>query len=405
MYTPIDSRSGPGAAAAARDTTTAPASGADGRGLVEQATNAQGQLDTRQLGQWVADARRENRPLADQAQAAIESQLVAQGRVGDLARFNQDLRQAEAQARPGTFGVPGMLYEGGRQAGAAGAARIAEGQGLTAAGGQVLRDNPILSKRWEFTESAWTGKGGPTESLVKQLKDKGVAFESTVNTPPPGSVTKGQGIPSAVANNTNGARASDAIELRYAQQYPNAKVSREAGDPAFGRRVDVRVDIPAADPRMSERIDVESKAGRTGSSSETRLQIAKDSDALRASRAARQAGTAMEEAGEALSHSGRALQTVGRVARPVAVVMGAVEVGQAFRADGNRVGENTGRAASGLAGGAAGAWAGAAAGAAIGSVVPGVGTVIGGVVGGVIGGLAGDAGGRALFDTVKGWFS
>ena len=167
---------------------------------------------------------------------------------------------------------------------------------------------------------------------------------------------------------------------------------------------DVRVGIPAADPRMNQRIDTESKAGRAGSNSFTRTEAANDGLELKANRAARHSGLAMEEAGEALSRSGKALQTVGRVARPVGLALGALEVAQAYRADGNEIGENTGRAASGLAGGAAGALGGAVAGAAIGSAVPVVGTVIGGVVGGIIGGVAGDQAGRGLFDTVKSWF-
>ena len=102
---------------------------------------------------------------------------------------------------------------------------------------------------------------------------------------------------------------------------------------------------------------------------------------------------------------GRVLEGVGKVARPVGIVLDAISLGQAYQADGGRIGENTGRTASGITGGALGGWGGAAAGAAIGTAIfPGVGTVVGGIIGGIGGALAGDAAGKGIFDTVKGWF-
>ena len=104
----------------------------------------------------------------------------------------------------------------------------------------------------------------------------------------------------------------------------------------------------------------------------------------------------MEASGATSAGGGELLSKVGKVARPVGLVMDAVEVGSAFRADGNRIGENTGRAASGLAGGAAGGWGGAAVGAAVGTAIfPGVGTVVGGVIGGIGGALPGTRPARA----------
>lgn len=377
-------------------------SSVDGRGLVQQATNpSTGQPNTDQLARWVGEARQQDPALAQQAQGAIESELIAQGRIGDLSRFNQAVRE-QPQPLPGTYGVPGMLLEGGRQLANRGSDLLSQGQALTQAGTQQLIDNPILSKRWESTTSAWTGKGGFTQPLRDVLNGQQLDVVNQVNPTPPGSIGKNQGIPAAQANNTNGALARDAIADRY--RAAGYQVQTEVPTNNGARIVDVRADKPAADPRLSERVDTESKAYRAGSSTHNRAEALQDGAELRANRAARASGEAMEEAGQALSRSGKALQTVGRVARPLGVVLGVVEVGQAFRADGNQIGENTGRAASGLAGGALGAWGGAAAGAAIGSVVPGVGTVVGAVVGGIIGGLAGDAGGRGLFDTVKSWF-
>jgi hypothetical protein len=129
----------------------------------------------------------------------------------------------------------------------------------------------------------------------------------------------------------------------------------------------------------------------TGLNSHNRPQVPPDPEALKANRL--------------LRGSGQVLESVGKIARPVGVVLDAISLGQAFQADGNRIGENTGRTASGVAGGALGGWGGAAAGAAIGTAIfPGVGTVVGGIIGGIGGALAGDAAGRGVFDTVKSWF-
>jgi len=382
----------------------APASGAtpSGPSLVAQATDPQtGLLDPHKLAGWVIGAKQEDPQAASRAQAEIESTLISQGRIGDLSRFSEDLRAA-AQQPPATFGVPGMLAVGGQQALNTGSAMVSNGTARAASGTQMLVDNPILTKRWESTTSAWTQKGGFTEPLKTALRQQGIEIVPGVNAPPTGSVARGPVTTPAVANNTNGAAARDAIRQRYSAAGYDTRI--EATDPGNTRRVDVRADRPNVDPRMAERVDIESKVGRAGANRFNLSEVARDGEALAANRAARSTGLALEEAGQGLTRTGRALETVGKVARPVALAMAAWEVGSSFRADGNRVGVNTGRSVSGLAGGGLGAWGGAAAGAAIGSVVPGVGTVIGGVVGGIIGGLAGDTAGRGLFDTVRSWF-
>lgn len=349
---------------------------AQARELIGQATDPRtGTLDTQQLGRWVADASQQDFAAASQAHQAIEAELVAQGRVGDLARFNQDVVAAAATpAEPG-FQPPGGLW--------------AAGQGMLQQGTRLLVDNPILLKQWESTTSAWTNKGGFTSGLRDLLTGNGIQIEPQVNGVPPGSVTRTAGVPSAVANNTNGALARDAIADRWRAQ--GFDVQTEVVANGGARRVDVVVDIPANDPRMNQRLEIESKVGRTGLDSDIRGQVALDADALRANRA--------------LRTSGQVLEGAGKVLRPVGLVMDVIQVGQAFRADGNQVGAETGRAVSGVAGGALGGWGGAAAGAAIGTAIfPGVGTVVGGVIGGIAGAIGGDAAGRGLFDTVKGWF-
>ena len=166
-------------------------------------------------------------------------------------------------------------------------------------------------------------------------------------------------------------------------------VAVEKKFPEYKRRVDVYGEKPPAkDPRYNEVVHREVKAGSTTRTSRILDEVSKDARQLADNRAVRRGSQILSKG--------------GRVLRPVGMVMDTVNVGKAFRADGNRVGVNTGRAVSGLAGGAGGAWGGASIGATIGTMVaPGVGTVIGGAVGGIIGGLAGDAAGRGLFGAVR----
>lgn len=82
------------------------------------------------------------------------------------------------------------------------------------------------------------------------------------------------------------------------------------------------------------------------------------------------------------------LRGAGKALGPAGALLDAYSLGEAYEADGGRIGENVQSTAGGIAGG----WGGAAAGAAIGSAIaPGVGTVIGGVIGGVAGSSAGSA--------------
>lgn len=344
--------------------------------VVARATDPRsGQVDTQRLAGWVVEARRSDPQQAEAAHAAIEQQLLSSGRLTELGHYHQDVQQAAARDGMLPDAVPNGLW--------------AAGQTWVQQGGQVLRDNPVLVKRWESTTSAWTGKGGFTRGLTDLLNANGIQVGQTVHAPPPGSLNAQSGVPSSVANNTNGALARDAIADRW--RAAGAQVQIEVPVQGGARRIDVVAQPPAADPRHAQRIEIESKAYRAGLDSDIRGQVARDAEALAANRGVRGAG--------------QVLEGIGKVARPVGVVLDAISLGQAYQADGNRIGENTGRTASGVAGGALGAWGGAAAGAAIGTALfPGVGTVVGGVIGGIAGAIAGDAGGRGIFDTVKGWF-
>lgn len=358
------------ATSSTRSSTTAPVSSTPAADVVNRATDARtGQVDTPKLATWVADAHRSDPQTAESAHAAIEQHFMQTGQLIELGHYHEDLREAGQQPLPGGLWAPGQAWVN--------------------QGGQLLRDNPILIKQWEPTASAWTGKGGFTRGLTDLLNDGGIQVGPTVHPAPPGSLGRTSGVPVQVANNTNGALARDAI----ADRWRAAGVPTRTEVPVQGgaRVVDVVAEPPAADTRMQQRIEIESKVGRKSLDPEVRGQIARDVEALQANRWMR--------------GSGQVLEGVGKVARPVGLVLDAISLGQAYQADGNRIGENTGRTASGIAGGALGGWGGAAAGAAIGTAIfPGVGTVVGGIVGGIAGAIAGDAGGKGIFDTVKGWF-
>lgn len=337
--------------------------------LIAQATDpGTGHVDTRKLGEWVADANRRDPAAASAAYVAIEGQL-ARRNPADAARFDQDI--VAAAAHP----LPGGLW--------------AAGQSWASNGAKLLVDNPILVKQWESTLSAWTGRGGFTAGLQNLLERSGIQIAPVVNPIPPGSVPNGAGVSDKVANNTNGRLARDAIADHWRSQGFEARIEQSRNGGA--RRVDIVVDLPANDRRFNQRLEIESKVGRAGLDGEVRGQVARDVEALQANRSLRGAG--------------RVLEGVGKVARPVGIVLDAIQVGSAFSADGNRVGANTGRAVSGIAGGVAGAWGGAQVGAALGTLVmPGVGTAVGAVVFGIAGALGGDAIGRGVFNTVKSWF-
>ncbi|SHU30580.1 MFS transporter [Mycobacteroides abscessus] len=353
--------------------------------LVSALTNSEtGQVDTQSLASMVMDANQQDPTRGGAAYQEISS-ILTERDPGVLDQFNNDLVQ---QASDSTT-VPGT--------------GIAEG--IRHAGYKTLVNNPILTVRWEFTESPWTGKGGYSSGLEDMLKSHGIQVLPSVHAAPQGGLGKNSGVPRGTANNINGALARDEISDRLRGQGYNVtnevqigndgkRVPLEPGQrPEKGSRVvDIQADKPnPTNPREASRIDVESKSGRQSNDANLREQAAKDGQRLADN--------------TALRNAGRTLETVGKVARPVGVVMDAVQLGEAFHADGNTVGEKTVEAGVNLAGGAAGAWAGAEIGASIGSVVPGAGTVVGGIVGGVVGGIAGSGLASKGVSFVKGLFS
>lgn len=389
---------------------------APGTDLIARATNpATGAVDTRQLAEQIVHAAKTDPATANAAYQQIEQGLS----FADRSRLAEDTRAVGvtggvANESDASNAVPGPSITGAAQGSITGGQWVANrGTARNAAGTQRLIDNPILTMQWENTTSAWTGKGGFSQPLQDALNDAGITINQANANPPPGSVGRNSGYSNGQATNINGPAAERAIGKRLTglgwavTTAPNPANRVQDGT----RVVDVLGNRPDADPRMAERIEVESKVGYTSyngdvnTSGTPKYEVAKDTQRLADNRAARTSGLEMETRGVTMATGGRVLESVGKVARPVGLVMDAVELGSAFKADGNQIGESTGRAASGIGGAALGGWGGAAAGAAIGTAIfPGVGTVVGGVIGGILGGVGGDAAGKGMFDGIKSLF-
>ena len=154
------------------------------------------------------------------------------------------------------------------------------------------------------------------------------------------------------------------------------------------RRVDVEAQISGSRPELDTVVLTESKVGYTTNGKRETIEAVNDATILQNNRSIRNAGSLVEG--------------FGKVARPVGVAIDAYSLKSAYEADGNTIGENTGRTAAGITGSVAGGTAGAVGGAKLGAsagtlVAPGVGTVVGGALGGVAGGIAGSSLGQKFF--------
>lgn len=342
--------------------------------VVARATDpATGTVDTAKLARWVADAATQSPETASAAHEAIESQLG----IGDVGRFNADVRSAFAARQ----------NDGCATYSATGAA-LAPG----ISGSRILTDNPILEVQWRSTVSPITGKSGFTGPLQRLLDDAGIRTDFRVSQrPATGIATNGPGVST---HNGNAARDAIATQMQSSGQYRDVVNERDGlivrqtslGD----RHLDIAAKQDGPRPQEARVVEVESKLGRASASSDTRVQVAKDAERIADNVSVRRIGSALEG--------------VGRVARPIGLVVDAVQVGSAFRADGNSFGDNTQRAVGSLAGGAAGAWGGAQLGATIGSFGGPIGTVAGGVIGAAVGGIIGSGVGAKAVDFVKSWF-
>lgn len=352
-----------------------------GRDLVQRATDPKtGTVDTVRLGQWVVDAAKTSPQAASQAFEAIENHLGA----GDLSRFQTDTTAA-FKANQGADQKNDTTYSA-----------TTPGFAAKAAGSKILRSNPILEIQWRSTVSPITNKSGFSKPLQKILDDAGIKTGFRVNPRPAGGTT----VNTPASKTLNGSAARDAIanDLRTDPAYSavqNEKDGLIVRQTSLGERhVDVSTIRTGPRPEENVRVDIESKLGRasrTTGTNGTVDQVAKDAERLAENTKIRGLGSTLE--------------TVGKVAKPVGIAVDAVQLGAAFHADGNKIGDHTEHAAGSIAGGAGGAWAGAEGGALIGTAIGGpVGTVVGGLVGGAVGGIAGSKVGEKAVDWVKSWF-
>ncbi len=355
----------------------------DARSVVAQATDPRtGSVDTPRLAQWVADVARTSPETASSAYAGIEAQLS----VGDVSRLTVDVAQAmrtpPAPAKREDDQDPTYSAYGA-------------GMAPDVAGRRVLRDNPLLEVQWRSTTSPVTGRSGFSGPLERAMDKAGIRHDFAVAPRPVNGTT----INTSASKTFNGHAARDAIadQLRTDPRY--SQVANEADgtivrQTSMGERhVDVTAIRAGARPEDNVRVDVESKLGSAAGSRGPKgnlAQVAKDGERI------------LENAG--IRRIGAVAEGVGKVARPAGVVIDAVQIGSAIKADGGTFGDNSQRAAGSLVGGAAGAWGGAQAGAAIGSLGGPVGTVVGGLAGAAIGGIVGSGVGEKAVDWVKGWF-
>ncbi len=260
-----------------------------------------------------------------------------------------------------------------------------------ATGSKVLRTNPILEAQWRSTVSPVTNNAGFSGPLRAALKANGINQAIPIAGKPASGTTSN----SSAARTHNGDAARDAIadNLRASPRFSNVRTEVSVKTSFGERKVDVVAIEKGPHPELNKRIEIESKLGKaslsTGKNGAT-TQIAKDAERLAENARIRGWGTT--------------LKTVGKVARPVGIALDAIQLGQAYQKDGNRIGANTQRAAGALAGGAAGAWGGAQAGAALGSLAGPVGTVVGGIVGGIAGGVVGSGLGEKAVGWIKSFF-
>jgi hypothetical protein len=284
---------------------------------------------------------------------------------------------------------------GDRGAWGAGAKWIQDGGNMHAAGVKTLTENPLLSILWQPTHSAWTStakneRGGFSDGVKNLARPGGIQVADEIWPAPPGSYGKGDGLSQGKANNVNGLLAENAVAQWFRDQGYRVREQVRLS----GRRPDVVALQPAEGVIGGVEKRAEVKVGDVTLNRDIRRQIGYDRRALDSNRALRHSG-------EADWRTGRLLRGVGRVALPVSVGMDVYDLTQAHAADGNRIGENTRRAASGVAGGAAGGWVGAQAGLALGAPFGPPGWIVGPIAGGLLGAWGGSSLGHSVYDQLR----
>jgi len=276
---------------------------------------------------------------------------------------------------------------------------------------KIFTDYPArVTAEWEFTRSPLTKEGGLSTPLSEKLAEHGIKHEPKhINDVPKNSDTnRSKGI--GTLNNTNGALAEAALAEEFKKQGYHVERQVTTQTPLGERRLDIVATKNEGSPYFSEKRLVESKQGY-----QSLPQVAKGNNIL--SQIEKDAAILKEHQSKAPIPQavGRTLHAVGHVARPVGVVLGALEINQAYQADGNRIGVHTAEKIASVGGAAGGGFVGATGGvllgAAAGSFVPVFGTAIGAVVGGlgvvaggIGGGMLGEYAASGIFNKVKHWF-
>jgi len=276
---------------------------------------------------------------------------------------------------------------------------------------KIFTDYPAkLSVEWEFTRSPFNDKNGPSTPLSEKLNEHGIKHDKKkINKAPVNSdMDRSKGI--GKLNNTNGALAEAALAEKLEKNGYHVDRQVTIKTPLGERRLDIVATKNEGSPYFSENRLVESKQGY-----QSLPQVAKDNNIL--SQIEKDAAILTEHKTKAPIPQavGRILHAVGHVARPVGVVLGALEINQAYQADGNRIGVHTAEKIASVGGAAGGGFVGATGGvllgAAAGSFVPVFGTAVGAVVGGlgifaggIGGGMLGEYAASGIFSKVKHWF-
>jgi hypothetical protein len=231
--------------------------------------------------------------------------------------------------------------------------------------------------------------GGFADALLAEQKANNIKSGRLLPAPPPDPNLPAGAHPVTI-NHANGLQAEKVIADYYREL--GLKVHQNVRQPGGMRFFNIVVDKPAADKAFDTRRIIESKLGEADLKGRILRQLAYDANYLKQNQQIR-----LEP--EKAYRAGSALGTMGRVMRPAGVVLDAMELGSAYQADGNRIGENTRRAGAGIAGGNVGGWGGAALGGILGFPLGGpIGSAIGATLLGFPLGYGGDLAGRWLYD-------
>ena len=154
-------------------------------------------------------------------------------------------------------------------------------------------------------------------------------------------------------------------------------------------------------PRISGEPPAGIEPGKLAPPSRTTAFIANVSESIQSRPGIARANDYLIRNAEGVARVGK---VVGRGLIVVGIAVEAYRITEAYKADGNQVGQQTLETAGSAVGGLGGAIAGAELGAAIGVIGGPVGVLVGGVVGGIVGGIIGSGVGKSLVHETGAFF-